>query len=300
MLTGKEEPMAIKADINKNLSRQQVSFRNFVKGIVKAITTILALGLVAFTFFFSVPGLLIYWFLGFLRKAETPIAKKLVLPFWRIIISAVAGITIGVFWINALGPSEPSGSLPSITITTESLYSVDEDKITLSGTVSPAEAQIAIRGNESQGDIVVQRDTDKFSAELDLAEGSNAFIVVADNGGKKTEKKVDIYRNSAEAIADRKATEARERAEQAAWDNSRAGQLCKSHPDWLKEECQSIADRKIWIGMSYEMLIALRGKPNNASPSNYGGATQWQWCWWRYTPSCFYDHNSDGIIDAYN
>jgi hypothetical protein len=243
---------------------------------------------------------LVYWLLGFLRKSEVPAIKRLMLPFWRIAISAVVGITIGVFWINALGPSESAGSSPSITITTQSLYSVDEEKITLSGTVSPAEAQITIRGNENQDNIGVQRDAEKFNAELMLVEGSNTFVVMASNGEKTAREEVNIYRNSGEEIARRKAADAQEKAEQAAWDNSRAGQLCNAHPDWLKWECQNVADRKHWIGMTYEMLMAVRGKPNSANPSNYGRGTQWQWCWWRYTPSCFYDNNDDGIIDAYN
>jgi hypothetical protein len=31
-----------------------------------------------------------------------------------------------------------------------------------------------------------------------------------------------------------------------------------------------------------------------------GSGTKWQWCWDDIRPSCFYDNNDDGIIDAYN
>ena len=84
------------------------------------------------------------------------------------------------------------------------------------------------------------------------------------------------------------------------WEQSTEGKLCKKYPNWTKEECIKIANKKIWIGMSYEMLIELRGKPNSANPSNYGYGTEWQWCWYDYSPSCFYDNNDDGIIDSYN
>lgn len=88
-------------------------------------------------------------------------------------------------------------------------------------------------------------------------------------------------------------------AEQAAFDKTKAGQLCKKHADWSNDDCKLVADKQIWIGMSYDMLIAIRGKPNSANPSNYGSGTHWQWCWYNYTPSCFYGHD-DGIIDSYN
>ena len=93
---------------------------------------------------------------------------------------------------------------------------------------------------------------------------------------------------------------AKELAEQKVWEQSTAGKLCIKYPTWTKEECKRIADRKYWIGMTYEMLIELRGKPNHANPSNYGSGISWQWCWSNYTPSCFYDRNGDGIIDSYN
>ena len=89
-------------------------------------------------------------------------------------------------------------------------------------------------------------------------------------------------------------------AEQKAWESSKAGQICKAHPEWSKNDCERLANNKIWIGMSYDMLVYKRGKPNSANPSNYGSGTEWQWCWTYRTPSCFYDDNDDGIIDSYN
>lgn len=88
--------------------------------------------------------------------------------------------------------------------------------------------------------------------------------------------------------------------EEKIWEQSKAGRLCKEHTGWTKEECQNLADNKIWIGMTYDMLVALRGKPNSANPSNYGYGMRWQWCWHYHTPSCFYDDNDDGIVDSYN
>ncbi len=88
--------------------------------------------------------------------------------------------------------------------------------------------------------------------------------------------------------------------EQKKWEQSKAGKICKEHSDWTKEDCDRLADNRVWIGMSYDMLIYLRGKPNAANPSNYGHGTRWQWCWYNRTPSCFYDDNDDGIVESYN
>ncbi len=87
---------------------------------------------------------------------------------------------------------------------------------------------------------------------------------------------------------------------QKAWDSSKAGQICKTNPAWTEEDCNSLAENKIWIGMSYDMLVYLSGKPDASNPSNYGGKTRWQWCWNDLNPDCFYDNNDDGIIDSYN
>lgn len=87
---------------------------------------------------------------------------------------------------------------------------------------------------------------------------------------------------------------------EAAWKSSKAGRLCQKHPEWSKSDCSNVAENKIWIGMTYDMLVAMWGNPSSASPSNFGSGTEWQWCWWNYTPSCFYDHNEDGKVDAYN
>ncbi len=83
------------------------------------------------------------------------------------------------------------------------------------------------------------------------------------------------------------------------WNNSKAGKIQKKHPEWSNEDCERIASREIWIGMTLDMLKYERGNPNSANPSNYGSGREWQWCWDNYTPSCFYG-NDDLIIKSYN
>jgi hypothetical protein len=81
---------------------------------------------------------------------------------------------------------------------------------------------------------------------------------------------------------------------------TKAGKIWRDHPMWSKDDCERLAGGEIWIGMEFEMVKFLNGKPNSANPSNYGTGVQWQWCWYNNKPSCFYDHNNDGKIDAYN
>ena len=83
------------------------------------------------------------------------------------------------------------------------------------------------------------------------------------------------------------------------WQSSKAGLIQKKHPEWTREDCDKIAAKKIWIGMTLNMLIYERGEPNRANPSNYGYGTEWQWCWDNYIPSCFYGRD-DQIITSYN
>ncbi|HAH55033.1 MAG TPA: hypothetical protein DCM02_07040 [Flavobacterium sp.] len=83
------------------------------------------------------------------------------------------------------------------------------------------------------------------------------------------------------------------------WFSSKAGRIQKKHPNWTEEDCKKIANREIWIGMKYEMLVYQRGKPNTVNPSNYGNGIEYQCCWDDYSPSCFY-MKEDDIIYAYN
>jgi hypothetical protein len=86
----------------------------------------------------------------------------------------------------------------------------------------------------------------------------------------------------------------------AAFEASPAGKLCKEHSTWTPEECQRVVDKKIWIGMHYDMIVYQVGKPDSTNTSNYGSGTRMQWCWHDFDPNCFYDNNGDQRIDSYN
>jgi hypothetical protein len=78
-----------------------------------------------------------------------------------------------------------------------------------------------------------------------------------------------------------------------------AGKILKKHPSWTKEDCERLANKEIWIGMSIKMVSFLRGLPDSKNVSNYGKGNEYQYCWTNYEISCFYTRE-DQIVYAYN
>jgi hypothetical protein len=88
-------------------------------------------------------------------------------------------------------------------------------------------------------------------------------------------------------------------AQQIAFSKTKAGKIYKNHPEWSKEDCEKLANRRVWVGMEYDMLLYLRGKPNKVNTSNYGAGNEYQCCWDNYDISYFY-MGEDHIITSYN
>lgn len=208
---------------------------------------------------------------------------------------------------------------PTLTITDpKDNTSVQASTVAVQGKVEPAGSIVKVGGQ------VVARGADgTFRYDAPLPSEKNVIQVTATNADKTATVGLNVVRVYSEAEkaeqarlkaeaeakhqaaleAKRKAQEeaaAKAKTEQAAFDASKAGKICKQHPTWSHEVCQNVADRKYWIGMDLDMLKASYGSsPDHANPSNYGGSTQWQWCWSDMTPSCFYG-GDDGIITSYN
>jgi len=81
--------------------------------------------------------------------------------------------------------------------------------------------------------------------------------------------------------------------------NPKAASIQKNHKDWTDNECIMLSKGQIWIGMSIQMVVYLRGLPNHKNVSNYGRGLQYQYCWDGYTSSCFYTYE-DQIVYSYN
>lgn len=82
-------------------------------------------------------------------------------------------------------------------------------------------------------------------------------------------------------------------------DNSKAGRIHKKHPEWEISDCERVANKEVWIGMSYEMLVYEKGKPSYVHKSNYGSGDEWQACWGELSQTCYY-FGEDHIITSYN
>jgi hypothetical protein len=229
---------------------------------------------------------------------------------WKKVL-AVIGCFIVFFTAGSVVSAMKSP--PTITITEPKTENVGPLKTTtIKGTVTPKTAEVTINSTTVQTNR-----NGEFLKDIELKEITTNVTVVGKTKYASATKmlsltreldeaeQAEVKRKADEAAAARKKTadeqKAKDEAEQAAFDKTKAGKLCKAHPDWTKEECQRVADNKYWIGMKYEMLVAERGNPESINPSNYGNGTQYQYCWgYQYTPSCFYDQNNDNIIDAFN
>lgn len=244
--------------------------------------------------------------------------------FWYVVLPICA--IVFIWWKTHLGRRKKwyatAGSVMAMIILTSIMYyshrpptitikepqnniTVQTETITITGSITPQNASLKINNEK------IKTDNGNFAYPVNLAVGKNEIKINAKTWyegrvnltvtRELTEaEKEAINQAEAKAEAERIKVEARARAEQAAWEASPAGQICSQHTSWTKDDCTKLANRRVWVGMNYDMLIYLRGKPNHINVSNYGRGNEYQYCWDDRTPSCFYDNNSDDIIDAYN
>src|SRR3989344_4925328 len=220
----------------------------------------------------------------------------------------ITSTIVSIVFILLGAMSMYGGKAPVITISEPANnFSIQANRVLVKGNVNPSDSKLTIN--------YLPIEVDKngyFAREIPLKNGDNVLNIVAENGDKMVSTNISVKRIfTLDEIAQKeeeerlaKEAEARVKAEAEAelqaYYATPAGIICKSHPEWSEKECEALADRKIWIGMTYDMLVYLRGKPNSINPSNYGRGTQYQYCWHDYKPSCFYDRNEDDIMDAYN
>jgi len=88
------------------------------------------------------------------------------------------------------------------------------------------------------------------------------------------------------------------------WLKTKAGKVYKFGKqkgfEWSEEDCELVADNRIWVGMNFWMLVYQNGLPDRDNISDYGNGTRHQYVWRDHSPSYYYDDNDDGIIDSYN
>lgn len=214
------------------------------------------------------------------------------------VISIILIIVSFAFGINLIYAKQQA---PVLTITQpdQDVVSVQASSYNIEGTVKPKNSTVTI--NELDIDVGPRG---MFSYEVDLPHETQEFGIKAINKNhtsKVDEKRFMIIRlYSEEEKAEFVRKEAEKQAELEAYYQTKPGKICKAHPMWEPEDCEKVADGRVWVGMDLEMLKYERGLADDVNYSNYGDGDQVQVCWFDYTPSCFYFNNNDTIVDAYN
>ena len=109
------------------------------------------------------------------------------------------------------------------------------------------------------------------------------------------------YQSDSTRSAKEKAEQLIKEKELAKYHKTPAGRINKKHPKWSKEDCERIVKGRFWIGMEYDMLIMVMGKPDRINKSNYGDGREWQLIYEGYDIDCFYFSDKGGwILEAYN
>jgi uncharacterized membrane protein YvbJ len=286
---------------NALTTRRDVNWKKVLIGLGIVILIILS-----FQFWYiTIPGSII-WYIW--RKSKFNRKTSIIATAALVIVFAILEGTVAF-----------TNRAPTLTITDpQNNYSIEAQTVSIKGKVNPVQSSLLINDTpvalDNQGSFTYQ-------AQLP-DEGNNTITITAANGGKQVSDNLTVSRiftdaekaakakaaadaeaaQQAEAAANAKAAQdaaAKAAADQAAYEKTPAGRLCTKHPDWMQDECQNVADNKIWIGMLYDMVTTERGLPNHINTSNYGNGNEYQACWYDITPSCFY-FKSDDIITSYN
>jgi hypothetical protein len=227
----------------------------------------------------------------------------------------ISGATLVVFVLMGIGVAHANRA-PSITVSEpQNEASIQAKTIGLKGKVNPSSSVVAVNNIPAQVDK-----EGNFNAEAALNDETNTITVTATNGGKTKTSTVIVKRIftpeeiaerdriKAEAEAKKKAdaeaaakaqadAEAKAKADQAAYDNSKAGKLCKAHPTWSKDDCDTIAAGKVRIGMSKEQAIASWGKPQDINSTSTAFGTHEQWV---YNLSSYLYFDNDTLTTIQN
>lgn len=293
-------------DENQKTKKSTLNYKKTLK-----IASYITLALISINLWYIAIPIISLWYIW--KRSKIQEKKK------KFTYSGIVLLVFCIIWLSLGIASAQANKEPIITLTEPNdNQSVQTDNILIKGKIDPVRAVLIINDG-----TVGKDDNGYFQYEQPINEEKNFITIKAVNGKKTNTKTLTINRifteeeikerqklkaeeeakRQLEIEAQKRAEEervAREKAEQMAWDASKAGRICKKHPEWTKDDCTKLANNKFWIGMSIDMLKELRGLPDSANPSNYGYGTNWQWCWYDYTPSCFYDHNEDGLVDSYN
>ena len=61
----------------------------------------------------------------------------------------------------------------------------------------------------------------------------------------------------------------------------------QKHPNWKNYDCERVTQKKIWIGMTEEMLVASQGAPVRTSKVTTAAGTNYAWVYERRIGTAF-------------
>jgi len=202
------------------------------------------------------------------------------------------------FGVNAYANRAPVLSITSPS--DNSTVQVDNRMTSITGTVIPEKSILTINSQ------IVPTVKGKFTYTAALFTEKNVFNIQVKNGGKITQKTFTINRVYSEqekaevaeqALKVKQAQEAeaaKEKAKQEAYDRSPAGRICNKHPSWSKDDCETLAEGEVKIGMTREQARIGWGSPDhiNRTTNTYGTSEQWVY---GYSSYLYFD---DGILTS--
>lgn len=65
--------------------------------------------------------------------------------------------------------------------------------------------------------------------------------------------------------------------------------LCKANPKWKQSECERVSKKKIWIGMTADMLMASQGHPARIKTLTTSAGTAQLWIYEKQIGAAFQD-----------
>jgi hypothetical protein len=193
----------------------------------------------------------------------------------------------------------------SITILSPEKYEVIfQDSVTITGVVRPSDCRLFL-GDSSEVPLA----SGYFNFKVPLADSVNHFMLRTMRAGTLSRiEEVTVFRGEevpgpTDPLLGRGAQKQKPNGNQMDqerdWRNTIPGMIQKSHPSWSKEDCIRLARGDSWKGMHFDMLVYQRNQPDFKKLIKTGKGKATQWCWKKWTPSCFYDFNNDGLVDLF-
>ncbi len=104
-----------------------------------------------------------------------------------------------------------------------------------------------------------------------------------------------LAKTEQERVAETEALRKLRAAEELHFQKSGAARVLAKHPTWSRNDCLAVAEKKIYEGMSTEMVRAAWGRPEKINDTIIGGSKSEQWV---YNGGSAFVYFEDGVMTA--